>query len=151
MCSAMTASLNKSFNTHGIKGQCNLCHSGVKRSGVHDIWRQAILDHAPKCCFHSQYYVREPNPCVCVCVCQIPLVSHDHEGYGGHVCHIVRLTLLPSIGLRDLLSPVVRCTRLWQRDGQIGDRTWATTFPGKKKKMPHMPQPIKVSAPKAEL
>lgn len=62
------------------------------------------------------------------CVCQIPLVSHD--GYGGPcVLHTKREhRLFCHLGLRDLLSPVVGCTRLWQGNGQIGDKTWAHAF-----------------------
>lgn len=40
------ATPGKSFNTHRIYGQFNLCHSGVKRSNAHHIWQEVILDHA---------------------------------------------------------------------------------------------------------
>lgn len=60
-----------------------------------------------------------PPPHVCVCVRY--LCCHMTMKGMEAMCvtqHKRRLSLLPSIGLRDLLSPVVRSTRLWGRRWQ---------------------------------
>lgn len=57
-----------------------------------------------------------------------------------------------STVLGELLSPVAGLNREWHYNGQIGDKTLPRNFFFREKcVMPHMLQPIKVSAPKVEL